>query len=72
VLAYGSTENCQFGVKTDQNSVFLGRDPRIANRLYITVPYFNFAGFENFHIFARNPIVLAYGFTEKFPVQGKN
>ena len=27
VLAYGFTENCQFGAKTDQNSVFPGRAP---------------------------------------------
>jgi hypothetical protein len=45
VLAYGFTENFQFGAKTDQNSVFIGRDPRIANRLSITVPYFYFHGF---------------------------
>jgi hypothetical protein len=41
VLAHGFTENCQFGTKTDRNSVFLGRDPRIANRLSIMVPYMN-------------------------------
>jgi hypothetical protein len=29
-------------------------------------------GFEKFHIFARNPKVLAYGFSKKFPVWGKN
>jgi hypothetical protein len=45
VLAYSFTENCQFGAKTDQNSVFLCRDPRIVNWLSITVPYFNFYGF---------------------------
>jgi hypothetical protein len=45
VLAYGFSENCQFGAKTDRNSVFLGPDPRIANWLSITVPYFNFCGF---------------------------
>jgi hypothetical protein len=45
VLAYGFTENCQFGAKTDRNTVFLGRDPRTANRLSITVPYLNFYGF---------------------------
>jgi hypothetical protein len=55
VLAYGLTENCQFGAKTDRNSIFLDRDPRIANRLSITIPYFNFS---------RNPKVLAYGFTK--------
>jgi hypothetical protein len=63
-VAYGFTENCQFGAKTDRNSVSPRRDPRIANRLSITVLYFNFYGFENFHIFAQNPWVLAYGFTE--------
>jgi hypothetical protein len=45
VLVYDITENCQFGAKTDRNSVFLGRGPRIANLLSITVPYFNFYGF---------------------------
>jgi hypothetical protein len=45
VLANGFSENCQFGAKTDQNSVFLGRDRRIVNRLSITVPYFHFYGF---------------------------
>jgi hypothetical protein len=48
--AYGFTENWQFGAKTDRNSVFLGRDPRITNGLSITVPYFNFYGFwKNSH-----------------------
>jgi hypothetical protein len=64
VLAYCFTENCQFGAKSDRNSVFLGHDPRITNRLSITVPHFNTYGFWNFHIFARNPWVLAYGFNE--------
>jgi hypothetical protein len=45
VLAYGFTENCQFGAKTDRNSVFHGQDPRIVNRLSVMVPYFNFYGF---------------------------
>jgi hypothetical protein len=64
VLAYGFTENSKFGAKTDRNSVFLGRDTRIANRLFITVRISIFTGFENFHIFARNPWVLEYGSTE--------
>jgi hypothetical protein len=64
VLAYDFTENCQFGAKTDRNSIFLGRKPCIVNRLSITVLYFNFTGFKKFHIFARNTWVLAYGFTE--------
>jgi hypothetical protein len=64
VLAYGITENCQFGAKTDRNSVFLGRDTRIVNVLSITVPYFKFYGFWKISHFARNPKVLAYGFTK--------
>jgi hypothetical protein len=64
VLAYGFTENCQFGAKIDRNSVFLGRDPRIANRLSITVPSMNLYVFKKIHIFGQNLTVLAYGFTE--------
>jgi hypothetical protein len=64
VLAYGSTENCQFGVKTNRNSIFLGHDPRTVNRLSITSRISIFTDFEKFHIFARNPNVLAYSFTE--------
>jgi hypothetical protein len=45
VSAYGFTENCKFGAKTDRNYVFLGRDPRIANRLSTMVLYLNFYGF---------------------------
>jgi hypothetical protein len=45
VLANSFTENCQFGAQTDLNAVFLCRDPRIVNRLSITVPSFNFYGF---------------------------
>jgi hypothetical protein len=45
VLAYGFSENYQFGAKTDRNSIFLGHDPRIVNWLSIAVPYFNFYGF---------------------------
>jgi hypothetical protein len=44
-LAYGFSENGQFGAKTDRNSVFLGCDPQITDRLYITVPYMSFARF---------------------------
>jgi hypothetical protein len=44
-LAYGSSENGQFGAKIDRNSVFLGRDPHIADQLYIMVLYMNFYGF---------------------------
>jgi hypothetical protein len=33
------------GAKTDQNSVFLDRDPHIVDRLYITVSYMSFYEF---------------------------
>jgi hypothetical protein len=39
VLAYSFTENDQFGAKTDQNSIFYGRNPYIVDRLSITAPY---------------------------------
>jgi hypothetical protein len=44
-LANDYTENCQFGAKTDRNSVFLDRDIHITNRLFVTAPYMNFYGF---------------------------
>jgi hypothetical protein len=46
--AYGFTVNRQFAAKTDRNSVFLGRDPHILDRLYIMVLYLSFHGFSNF------------------------
>jgi hypothetical protein len=45
VLAYDFTKNHQFAAKTNLNSVFLGRDPHIADQLYITVSYMTFYGF---------------------------
>jgi hypothetical protein len=33
------------GAKTDRNSIFLGRDRHMMDRLYITVPYISFYGF---------------------------
>jgi len=45
VLAFGFTEKRQFVAKTDRNSVFLGRDIHIPDRLYIMVLYINFYGF---------------------------
>jgi hypothetical protein len=64
VLAYGFTKNHLFAAKTDQNSVFLGRDLHILNQKYIKVPYVIFNEFYFFKIFTQNPYVLAYGFTE--------
>jgi hypothetical protein len=72
VLAYGSTENWQFGVKTDRNSVFLGRGPRIANRLSITVQYFNFHGFWNFSHFCSKSMGVSLRFYRNCQFGGKN
>jgi hypothetical protein len=65
VLAYSFTENHQFTVKTDRNSVFLGREAYILNRLYIMVPYMSFYRFQKKNqILVQNSSVLAYGFTK--------
>jgi hypothetical protein len=45
VLAFGFAEKRQFVAKTDRNSVFLGRDTHILDRLYILVLYISFYGF---------------------------
>jgi hypothetical protein len=71
VLAYGSTENCQFGAKTDRNSVFLGRDPRMKNRLSITVPYFNFCGFWKFSQFCLKSNGVSLRFTKNWQFGAK-
>jgi hypothetical protein len=72
VLAYGFTENCQFRAKTDRNSVFLGRDPRIANRLSITVPYFNFYGFWQISHLRSKSMGVSLRFYRKLPIWGVN
>jgi hypothetical protein len=72
VLAYGFTENCQFGAKTDRNSVFLCRDTRIVNQLSITVPYFNFYGFWKISHFSSKSKGVSLRFYRKLPVWGKN
>jgi hypothetical protein len=45
MFSYDFTANHLFGAKVDWNSVFLGRDPYIMDRLYITIPYISFYGF---------------------------
>jgi hypothetical protein len=72
VLAYGFTENCQFGAKTDRNSVFLGHHPHIANRLSITVPYFNFYGFWQISHFRSKSMGVSLWFYRKLPIWGEN
>jgi hypothetical protein len=71
VLAYGFTENYQFGAKTDRNSVFPGRGPRIANRLPKTVPYFIFYGFWKISHFCSKSMGVSLRFYRKLPVWGK-
>jgi hypothetical protein len=71
-VAYGFTDNCEFGAKTDRNSVFLSRDPYIANRLSITVPYFNFYGFWKKSHFCSKSMSVSLRFYWKLPVWGKN
>jgi hypothetical protein len=45
VLAFDSTEKCQFVTKTDRNTVFIGRGAHILDRLYIMVLYLKFYRF---------------------------
>jgi hypothetical protein len=42
MLGYGFTENRWFRAKSDRDSVFLGLEPHIVDRLYITVMYISF------------------------------
>jgi hypothetical protein len=65
VLAYGFSENSSLGQKLTETPYFLVMTPVLQigylSRSRISI----FMGFEKFHIFARNPKVLAYGFTKK-------
>jgi hypothetical protein len=72
VLAYGFSENCQIGAKTDRNSVFLIHDPRIANWISITVSYFTFYGFWKISHFSSKSKGVSLRFYRKLPVWGKN
>jgi hypothetical protein len=45
VLAFGFIKKRKFKAKTDRDSVFLGRDPQILDRLYLMVMYISFYGF---------------------------
>jgi hypothetical protein len=62
--AYGYTKNHQFGAKIDRNSVFLGRNPYIADRLCITVSYMSFYRFWKIPNFHSKSKVLVYCFSE--------
>jgi hypothetical protein len=70
-VAYGFTENCQFRAKTDRNTVFLGRDPRIVNPLSIKVMFFNFYWFwKNSHFCSKSKGVSLW-FYRKLLVWGQ-
>jgi hypothetical protein len=43
-LAFGFTEKHQFSAKTDRNSVFLGREAQILDRLHKMILYIIFYG----------------------------
>jgi hypothetical protein len=58
------TKNRQFWAKTEQNSVFLGHDTHIADKLYITVSYMIFYGFSKNSNFRSKSIGNAYDFTK--------
>jgi hypothetical protein len=45
VLAFGFIEKYQFVTKTDRNSVFIGREAHIPDRLYIMVMCLKVYGF---------------------------
>jgi hypothetical protein len=45
VLAFDFTKITTLGAKTDRNSIFLGHDPHIMDRLYIMVLYMCFYKF---------------------------
>jgi hypothetical protein len=65
-------ENCQFGPKSNQNTVFLGRDPHIPDQLYIMVKNMSFYRFRknsNFHSKSRD---VGQRFYQKSQVWGKN
>jgi hypothetical protein len=65
-VAFGSIENRQFPVKTDQNSIFLGRKAHILDWLHIM-----FLQVLNFYqILAQNSKVASI--LPKMPVCGKN
>jgi hypothetical protein len=68
VVAYGFSENHQFGTKTEWNSVFHGHDPHIADQLYISVSYMNLYGFwKNLNFRLKSVgVSLAHGFSENY------
>jgi hypothetical protein len=72
VLAFSFNKKCQFVIKNDQNSIFLGHEANILDRLYIMVKYIKFYVFKKNQISAQNPKLLPIGFTEKCQFVAKN
>jgi hypothetical protein len=66
------TKNRQFWAKTEQNSVFLGHDTHIADKLYITVSYMIFYGFSKNSNFRSKSIGVSLRFYKKSTVLDKN
>jgi hypothetical protein len=72
MLVYDFTQNRQFWAKTEQNSVFLGRDTHIVDRLYITVSYIIFYVIWKNSNFCSKSMSVSLRFYQKSPVCGKN
>jgi hypothetical protein len=72
VLDYGFTENRQFAAKTDRNSVFLGPDTHISDRLYLMVLYMSFYRFSKISNFQSKSICVTLWFSWKSTFCDKN
>jgi len=64
---YGKLPVCG---KNCRNSIFLSHDPRIVNRLSITVPYFNFYGFSKISHFCSKSKGVSLRFYQKIAILG--
>jgi hypothetical protein len=71
VLAFDFTEKRQCAAKTDQNSIFLGHEANILDRLYLMVHYTSFTYFKKIQISTQKAMVLTFGFTEKHQFAAK-
>jgi hypothetical protein len=71
-LSLGFSEHRQFGAKTDTDSLFLVRNPHIADRIYITVSYLSFYRFWKNSNFHSKSVGVSLRFYGKSPFRGKN
>jgi hypothetical protein len=62
VLAYCLSKNHEFVAKSDRNSVFLSRDLRFPDQLYIMATYMSFYGFSNFSNFCSKSVGVSIRF----------